>query len=184
MSDGATIGWFTLGGVFLTGLFSLGARWMDRKAEERKRRDEQEARREERRTAELAEIRKEGSTALASAERWLVDAHPDRLAINIDPERWPETAADLQKRLAELEEPLGAISVRLPTLAARDLAADFVASLARVFHRGGWLLREVAAHRDFREWLEGSKAEWNEAYDLAKRVREALHDAGQEGPAE
>jgi hypothetical protein len=181
VTDASTLGWFTLGaalgGALLAGVVNLALRLMDHRAERRRRADESAARVAERRAADLAEVRREGASAVARASSWLVEAQPDRLVIITNPDGWGETVRSLRNRLAELDEPLGVLAVRLPSREGRDLAAEFGAALSRMLTRDAWLLHLIGRDKQFDEIYPQAMQEWENAYKLAQRLREAMHES-------
>ncbi|MGH9891465.1 MAG: hypothetical protein ACREA0_05675 [bacterium] len=160
MSDAVVVGLFTLSSAFgaaaIAGYINYRLRKMDLAAEERRHKQERDARREERLAADIAEVRREGAAAFARAGSWLVDAHPDRLGFNLDRERWQETVVDLQNRLQALQEPLGVLAIRLPSRAGRDIASDFGVALSRVLNYDAWLLQLMVQYESYTDWREDS----------------------------
>jgi hypothetical protein len=189
MSDAVVVGLFTLGAALGTTLINVWLRSQDRKAEAQRRQEDRKAeaeRREEDRkererdrlVAEMAVLRSEGAMTVARAQTFLTEAHPDRLALNLDRENWQNQAKRLTEQWEALRDPIGVLAVRLPSEDGRDLADAFSVALHNVWHRGTWLLSMLAKHQDVQEWVDDSKEWWEKANELGNKLREALHEAG------
>jgi hypothetical protein len=128
--------------------------------------------------AERGERIRTGAAALAPIRTLLTNLEPDRLAVNASPESLQELV-DLRRRWDDtLRVPLAAFALSHPSPEVRDRATRLDVHVEWVLIRGVSLVRDVLAHRDFREMQELVWRHYRDAQRLIEELHGELHGAG------
>ena len=123
------------------------------------------------------DLRQRGAAVLGPVFAMLVEADPDRLAINAGPHSG-EQLSELWARSSEFDAALQTLATEMPAPGS-DHAVELAGAIQRSLNRTGWLVRSILSPAiqpsfNIETSIEDARRAHKEARDLAEALRDDL----------
>jgi hypothetical protein len=118
---------------------------------------------------------RQAADALADLEILLTDAHPDRVAINLDREAVVEQIAELKERGTLVRREVAVLAAGHPDPDIRAVAKMMQVGIFNTLSSVGWLVSDMLQSRDFQQARQDAVVRHDLVTRLAEQIRERLH---------